>query len=305
VDTITGGVAAETFFHSLGGDNIEGGSTGTDLFSYGTDTTVTEVGSTDASSGAVVNLSAAAVSAVTIYAAGSQYTGNGSAVAAGTASYVYAANKTTNSTIATTLGGIEDVQGGDGKDYIQGSASANNLKGGAAADVILGGDGNDTITGEAGNDTITTGNGADTIVHAASSGVDTITDFTAGAGGDVFDATGFEAITTEDTTFVLAAAGLTIDVGTTAGIIAINANIAGAATLTFGNLNAALTGTTSGAASNEQAIFAVSTDVDAAVGVHLFIGIHDGTSFDTTTHLATLSGVQLDALTADNFDGYA
>ena len=171
--------------HSLGGDNIEGGSTGTDTFSI-FDSTVQEVGSTDTSSGAVVNLSAAAVSAVTIYAAGSQYTGNGSSVAAGTASYVYAANKTTNSTIATTLGGIENVTGGDGKDYIVGSASANSLDGGAEADVLIGGDGDDTLTGGGGADTITTGNGADTIVHAASSGVDAITDFTAGAGGDKF-----------------------------------------------------------------------------------------------------------------------
>jgi len=305
VDTITGGVAAETFLHSLGGDNIEGGSTGTDTFSIA-DSTVTEVGSTDASSGAVINLSAAAVSAVTIYAAGSQYTGNGSAVAAGTTSYVYAANKTTNSTIATTLGGIENVTGGDGKDYIVGTAGANSLDGGAAADVILGGDGADTITGGGGADTITTGNGADTIVHAASSGVDTITDFTAGAGGDVFDATGFEAITTQDVNFLLAAANATIDVGTTAGIIAINADVAGAATLTAANLNTALTGTTSGAANGEKAIFAVSTDVDSAtVDVHLFIAEHDGTDFDGTTHLATLTNVQLDALTAANFDGYA
>jgi Ca2+-binding RTX toxin-like protein len=61
------------------------------------------------------------------------------------------------------------------------------ITGTSGADTIVGTAGVDTITSAAGNDTITTGTGADTIVmgsSAAANGVDTISDFTPGSGGD-------------------------------------------------------------------------------------------------------------------------
>ncbi|MEZ0261014.1 MAG: type I secretion C-terminal target domain-containing protein [Alphaproteobacteria bacterium] len=59
-------------------------------------------------------------------------------------------------------------------------------------DTLLGGLDNDILDGGAGNDTLAGGGGSDTFVFFAAqarslSNADTITDFTAGAGGDVID----------------------------------------------------------------------------------------------------------------------
>jgi Ca2+-binding RTX toxin-like protein len=53
--------------------------------------------------------------------------------------------------------------------------------------VIKTGAANDTVTGGAGDDTITLNGGSDTVVLNSLGGVDTITDFTVGAGGDKFN----------------------------------------------------------------------------------------------------------------------
>jgi len=193
-DTITGGVMAETFNFTTGGDSIEGGSTGVDTFVMG-DTTLNAaalgvVGSAT-STGAVINLGSTAVSGTTIYAATSQYTGSNAEVAAGSSTHVYAANATTNSTEVTNISGIENVTGGDGIDYIVGTGGNNTLVGGAGGDTILGGDGVDTITGGTGDDTMTGGNGVDIFtfasgdISAAPSATvfDTITDYS----GDTID----------------------------------------------------------------------------------------------------------------------
>lgn len=195
-DTITGGVASETFLYSQGGDSIEGGATGTDTFDYDGDTTLTITGS-DASTGAVVNISASAVTDTTIFAGIGKYTANGIDVAAGTAVNVFDANKTTNSTEATNLSGIENVVTGDGADYIVGSAENNQLEGLGGNDYISGGDGDDTIIGAAGNDTVVLGNGADTLVFAGdqidSGGV--AANFVAGSIADVGASLGKDTIT--------------------------------------------------------------------------------------------------------------
>lgn len=73
---------------------------------------------------------------------------------------------------------------------ITGGSAADSLTGSGQADVIIGGAGNDTITGGAGADTLTGGDGVDTFVMLTAtiaSGNDTITDFTAGTGGDRID----------------------------------------------------------------------------------------------------------------------
>jgi hypothetical protein len=107
--------------------------------------------------------------------------------------------------------GFNILNGGAGNDIIIGGTGVDTVVAGAGNDVISTGAGNDVITGGAGADTMTGGAGADRFVQAlgdsvASSaqtfvgaviavgdtitfgnGVDVITDFTAGAGGDTVD----------------------------------------------------------------------------------------------------------------------
>jgi len=115
---------------------------------------------------------------------------------------------------ATGGSGVFTFTGGIIGDAITGGTAADVLAGGGGADTISGGAGADSITGGAGGDSMTGGSGVDTFVAAeagasiaASStsltaalavgdsltfanGVDIITDFTAGTGGDRVDATG-------------------------------------------------------------------------------------------------------------------
>jgi Ca2+-binding RTX toxin-like protein len=74
------------------------------------------------------------------------------------------------------------VSGGDGDDFLFGGVQDDILSGGAGSDVITGGHGNDTLTG---------GQGSDRFVIAPGDGHDQITDFQAGAGGDVIAASGY------------------------------------------------------------------------------------------------------------------
>ena len=97
--------------------------------------------------------------------------------------------------------GIEEIQFADGsiwgRNQIKDAAW---IRGTSGNDVLSGTNGNDTLFGDAGNDTITTGAGNDIIVFKSNFGMDTITDFQAGAGsGDTlaFDNslfTDFEAV---------------------------------------------------------------------------------------------------------------
>ena len=91
---------------------------------------------------------------------------------------------------------------------ITGSSVANVIVGSSVVDQIDGGAGADTITSGDGADNLTGGAGADTFNFAASinaSDVDTITDFTAGAGGDVM------GIGNLDATFAATLAVATLD----------------------------------------------------------------------------------------------
>ena len=74
-------------------------------------------------------------------------------------------------------------------DNLTGSASDDQIRGGLGNDILNGGGGNDILVGGAGADTMSGGAGSDTFVYRSgdASAVDTLTDFTAGAGGDVLD----------------------------------------------------------------------------------------------------------------------
>ncbi|MBR8831846.1 MAG: hypothetical protein N5P05_002171 [Chroococcopsis gigantea SAG 12.99] len=74
---------------------------------------------------------------------------------------------------------------------ITGSGFNDSLTGNTAANALVGGNGNDTLTGGAGGDSLTGGAGQDRFVYTTLSdsllaGVDTITDFNATAGNDLF-----------------------------------------------------------------------------------------------------------------------
>jgi len=176
---------------------------------------------------------------------------------------------------------------------------------------ITGGTGDDTITGGTGIDTITSGTGEDTFVIALSTGADVITDISTGANSDAFAAASIEAITTEDTTFAKLAAGAAVyDVGVTAGVISAAVDVANAATMSVTDVNTLLITTLSktitAASDGEKAVLLVSTDYDSAlVDTYMYVIEHDGTDIDGVTLLGTLQTVELDNLSATNFDGFA
>jgi hypothetical protein len=156
------------------------------------------------------------------------YTAAGASVAANSLSYNFAANLTTNLAETQSLTSIENITGGDGKDYIIGSAGNNVLTGAGLADYIDGGDGNDTITGGGGADILKGGLGDDTIIAE-----DTDTNLDGGGGtGDIISVaadanfstdtfSGFEIATMADN------AEITMDVADIEAITTINGVTAG------------------------------------------------------------------------------
>ncbi|MBL8883016.1 MAG: type I secretion C-terminal target domain-containing protein [Hyphomicrobium sp.] len=86
---------------------------------------------------------------------------------------------------------VPQVIAGTGiNDPLSGGAGTQILFGLAGADTISGGNGDDRLVGGTGADTLTGGSGSDQFAYGPGdlgSGVDTITDFTSGAGGDAVD----------------------------------------------------------------------------------------------------------------------
>jgi Ca2+-binding RTX toxin-like protein len=92
--------------------------------------------------------------------------------------------------------------GGQGNDTVNGESDDDTVFGGSGDDEVIGGGGNDIVEGGYGTDTLTGGNGDDVFLFigrtagfqeegaAAGSGVDIVTDFTA---GDSFNLARFDA----------------------------------------------------------------------------------------------------------------
>ena len=216
-DTISAGAGNDTIHASTGADVIDGGA-GTDTFVNTAMVGATiEGASSGTSTGIVVNLGSTAVASTTINAATGQFTsGAHTSIGAGRIGYLFATESSVFASALDTISNVENVtlSGANGANYVVGSDAANTIVGGSGADDIIGGAGADSITGAAGADNMVGGTGADTFVitGAANSvaasasglgtgtgnvaagetitfanGVDVITDFTAGLGGDVLD----------------------------------------------------------------------------------------------------------------------
>jgi Ca2+-binding RTX toxin-like protein len=115
--------------------------------------------------------------------------------------------------IAFANGTTWDRQKIQSEAWLKGTSSANTLNGSiltdaidglAGNDTINGGNGADRIKGGADNDTLTGGSGSDTFIYSAGFGLDTITDFVAGATSD--DVIEFDAALFADVNAILAAA---------------------------------------------------------------------------------------------------
>jgi Ca2+-binding RTX toxin-like protein len=103
---------------------------------------------------------------------------------------VGAGTDTVNTAINYTLtDNVENLtQTGSANTSGTGNTQNNKLSGNGGNNTLIGNDGADTITGGSGNDTLTGGTGIDTFdYNALTDAADSITDFTAGAGGDKID----------------------------------------------------------------------------------------------------------------------
>jgi S-layer protein len=149
-DTITGGAAA---------DVIDGGA-GTNTYVFSSANVVDQAGFST-TTGAVINLSSAALTQSGVFTAtGAYLTTTAPTVAAGTSTYLFNGESSTNASVVDTLANIQNVTGTNLADYIVGSDAAN---------VIIGGDGIDVMTGGAGADTFA--------VQIAEADLDVVTDF--------------------------------------------------------------------------------------------------------------------------------
>ncbi len=186
-NTLNGGAGNDSLTGGAKADTIDGGE-GTDTFTFSSAAIVDQdgVSSTD---GVVINLSDAAVSQSTVYTAVGKYlSAAGASVAAGTATYLYGGESSTNAVVVDTLTSVENATGTEGVDYIVGSAGNNALLGGDGVDYITAGAGDDYLSGSAGDDidTLIGGTGNDTYAIADSTGVDVYIETATGGSDTIF-----------------------------------------------------------------------------------------------------------------------
>jgi len=200
--------------------------------------------------------------------------------------------------------GNDTLTGSTGDDNIQGGAGTDTLSGGAGADTISGGDDNDTITGGAGIDTLTGGNGSDTFAYtialrdATQANVDTISDFTAGAGGDIIDFTDIDLTALQGTGAVYEKINCsTTDYAGNTGLVVCTNNAAG---FTEAQIYTAMSALTTVATDIFYAAVSNGTDT-VIVRITDVANANLVVADDTLEFVVTLSGITTASLTDANF----
>jgi S-layer protein len=203
-DTITGGAAA---------DSIDGG-TGTNTYVFSSANVAEQAGSST-TTGVVINLGDTALTQSGVFTAtGAYLTTVAPTVAAGTSTYLYSTESSTNASVIDTLTNINNVTGSNLADYIVGSATANVINAGAGADVLTGGSGSDTFVF------------AGSASHVATTDINNVvTDFAAGANGDKITLTTNTAFAHGGAALTVFASGARGDVGATVGLQVFSNNI--------------------------------------------------------------------------------
>ncbi len=182
--TISGGAGNDVITGGAAADSIDGGAGTADSFTFSSATVVEQAGS-GTTTGAVINLSSAAITGGDVFtASGAFLTTSVTSIAAGSATYLYDTESTTNASIVDTISNIEIVIGTNLADYIIGSSSANSISGGLGIDTMTGGSGADTFVFASS----TTGTPSATVF-------DEITDYTLGADIIDFGATALISVT--------------------------------------------------------------------------------------------------------------
>jgi len=236
-----------------------------------------------------------------------------SAVAAGTITVVLS-DSTTIGTSMTGGAGVDKFTGTGGADTITGAGGADSLTGGSGADTITGGAGADTIVGGAGADTVVLTESAASVdrvvlvgtAAGGAAGIDVISGFTAGAGGDVIDmATNVAQMAANDPTTAFDA-NTTIDDLT--GIIKHGTTVTQGASATVAQAMSGITvGTFDGGGGTADAIYLAYDDgTDTYIALVTSDGSDDGFTGDAIQVLAKLVGVaDATALTAANFADFS
>jgi hypothetical protein len=160
VDTITGGVAGESFTQTVLDDTIVGGTGAATAIDTLTAITTADNGTGTAS---VINMSTGVVSSTAILSATTLRTVNDADAAAGTMSTLFNDTIASNNAAVTTFSEIESVVGTGGRDYILGSDSGETISGLAGNDFVNAGNGDDTVIVEDTDTSVNGGGGIDTI----------------------------------------------------------------------------------------------------------------------------------------------
>jgi Ca2+-binding RTX toxin-like protein len=199
-----------------------------------------------------------------------------------------------------TLTGTAAINGtGNGSaNVLTGNGAANVLSGGGGADTIDAGGGTDTVRGGGGADSITLGSGSDTLQFestASGNGIDNVTDFVVGAGGDKLDFNNFFGAAVNIT--VLAAVNDSVTTGTTAvangNVLQVNDAVGNLAAASIVSLFGVGSGPFEDAQADEQFVLVSADSAGNAKGWFIDVGLGDNTILEIgdIAQVVTLVGV--------------